>query len=290
VVGNAVVAIVYKPVVEGAKPGLNEMKLGRVVKFDQVSDLAFVKAAEVPSGRIPIRLGDLSEIVIGEDVRAIGHPHQNEWSLSKGIISQYRRGYVWAYRSGDAGVAGDQTTKHKADVIQTQTPTNPGNSVGPLIGDSGTLIGVNTVKAEGENLNFAVSVEEVRRFLAASTKSNPKASKTACESSELARFRNKEDDAAVISYDFNCSGKANADYVVPDRKTEPITLRWDRNGDGRVDVVFFDFKRRGKWDLSFWDGNFEGRYTLVGYHDDGSLKPTRFESYTDFQKRIAAHQ
>jgi hypothetical protein len=24
---------------------------------------------------------------------------------------------------------------------------------------------------------------------------------------------------------------------------------------------------------------------LVGYHDDGSLKPTRFESYAEFQKR-----
>ena len=58
-----------------------------------------------------------------------------------------------------------------------------------------------------------------------------------------------------------------------------IFLRLDRNGDGRADVIFFDLKRSGRWDLSFWDENYTGNWTLVGYHDDGSLKPTRFESY-----------
>lgn len=55
VAGNAVVAIVYKPAVEGTKPGPNEMKLGRVVKYDEVRDLALVKADEIPGGRIPVR-------------------------------------------------------------------------------------------------------------------------------------------------------------------------------------------------------------------------------------------
>jgi hypothetical protein len=104
----------------------------------------------------------------------------------------------------------------------------------------------------------------------------------------MSRFRNKDNNAAVISLDLNCSGKANANYIVPDRKTDAITLTLDRNGDGQPDVVFFDFKRKDKWDLSFWDAKFEGRWTLVGYHDDGTLKPTRFERYDDFQKRLAA--
>ena len=62
----------------------------------------------------------------------------------------------------------------------------------------------------------------------------------------------------------------------------------DRNGDGRVDLIIFDLKRSGRWDLSFWDENFTGYWTLVGYHDDGSLKPARFESYAEFQKRMAS--
>jgi len=39
--------------------------------------------------------------------------------------------------------------------------------------------------------------------------------------------------------------------------------------------------------LSFWDDKFVGHWTLVGYHDDGSLKPSRFESYEAYRKRLA---
>jgi hypothetical protein len=85
-----------------------------------------------------------------------------------------------------------------------------------------------------------------------------------------------------------CTGKDTAEYVVPDNKNDAIFLRLDRNGDGDADAVIFDLKRRSKWDLSFWDENYNGHWTLVGYHDDGSLKPTRFESYAEFQKRMAS--
>jgi S1-C subfamily serine protease len=280
VAGSTLVAIVFKPAIEGAKPGPDDMKLGRVMKYDQVPDLALVKVAEIPSGRTPIRLGDSSEIIVGADVSAIGHPAGNDWSYTKGIISQYRHGFQWAY---------DDQVQHKADIIQTQTPINPGNSGGPLISESGTLIGVNSGKAQGEGLNFAVSVDNVRRFLTEPSKPTPSdTSKNGCEPKEISRFRNSANNAAVISYDLDCSGKTNSNYIVPDRKTDAILLTWDRNGDGQPDVVFFDFKRRGRWDLSFWDAKYEGRWTLVGYHDDGSLKPTRFERYEDFQQRLAA--
>src|SRR6516164_7639410 len=79
------------------------------------------------------------------------------WTYTTGIISQYRQAYEWQ--------AKDDPIKHKADVIQTQTPINPGNSGGPLLSDSGSLIGVNSFKYDGEGLNFAVSVEEVRKFI-----------------------------------------------------------------------------------------------------------------------------
>jgi hypothetical protein len=91
----------------------------------------------------------------------------------------------------------------------------------------------------------------------------------------------------MIYYDADCSGRINAAYITPDKKTAPITLTVDRNGDGRIDVIFFDFQRRGKWDLSFWDDSFTGRWSLVGYHLDGSLKPSSFESYDVFQKKLA---
>ena len=106
---------------------------------------------------------------------------------------------------------------------------------------------------------------------------------------ELSKIRSEQNDATVVSFDMFCTGKDTGELVTPDDQSQAIFLRLDRNGDGRVDVIIFDLKRSGRWDLSFWDENFTGNWTLVGYHDDGSLKPTRFESYAEFQKRTASH-
>ena len=50
-------------------------------------------------------------------------------------------------------------------MIQTQTPINPGNSGGPLISAEGRLVGINSFKSSGEALNFAVAVNDVKRFV-----------------------------------------------------------------------------------------------------------------------------
>ena len=123
--GYSDVAIVFKPAIEGKEPTHDDIKLGHVVKVDEVADLALVKAVDVPKGRNPIRLGDSGDLAIGTDVHAIGHPRKLTWTYTTGIISQYRIGYEWTI----------ENIKHKADVIQTQTPISPGNSGGPLIGE-----------------------------------------------------------------------------------------------------------------------------------------------------------
>jgi hypothetical protein len=280
--GAGSVAVVFKPAIEGAKPNRDEIVMGHVTKYDEVTDLALVQTVPPPPGRAPIRLGDASEISVGVDVHAIGHPTGENWSYTKGIISQYRMGYEWKAE----GVT------HKADVIQTQTPINPGNSGGPLISESGTLIGINSFKVEGEGLNFAISVEELRRFLVKgdrlSARSPPRESQAAtCQSKEVFRSRNKEGNSVIVGYDTNCGGKANAELVIPDKHSDPIVLQVDRNGDGLADVIFFDFKRKGQWELSFWDDDFAGKWTLVGHHSDGTLTPTSFESYETFQSSLA---
>jgi S1-C subfamily serine protease len=275
--GYSDVAIVFKPATEGMAPTRDDMRLGHLVKYDELSDLALVRVSDVPVGRKPIRLGDESEIAVGIDVHAIGHPTGEAWTYTKGVVSQFRIGYEWTI---------DQV-RHRANVIQTQTPINPGNSGGPLLTDAATQIGVNTFKGDGEGLTFAVSVGDVKRFISNEGSSPSVAEKAPCSWKESSRSRNSKNDASVIYYDSDCSGRVNAAYTIPDKTTEPITLAVDRNGDGRVDVVFFDFQRRGKWDLSFWDDSYSGRWTLVGYHLDGSLKPSKFESYDVFQRKLA---
>lgn len=277
--GQSQVAVVFKPATEGAIPTRDDLKLGRVIKYDEIADLALVRASDIPKGRVPIRLGDLSEAAIGADVSAIGHPEDQAWTFTKGIVSQYRIGFEWL--------------DHKADVIQTQTPINPGNSGGPLLSETGSLIGVNTFKkSDSENLNFSVSVDEVRKFLARkgdrSTHSNEATrAKSDCQTKEISRFRNKKNDATIIAYDTKCAGHANANYIIPDLKSESIMFAVDRNDDGRPDVIFFDLKQQKRWDISFWDEKFEGHWTLVGYHPDGKMTPSSFESYDKFQSRVA---
>jgi hypothetical protein len=283
--GYANVAIVFKPAIEGAQPTRDDIKVGQVIKYDEITDLALIKVSEIPVGRSPLRLGNTDEISVGADVHAIGHPTGETWTYTTGIISQYRMAYNWQNEGEDF--------KHKADIIQTQTPINPGNSGGPLVSDTGNLIGVNSFKATGEALNFAVSVDEVKRFLLRSeNRIAQKASaekKANCEPKALSKYRSKDNSAAVTSYDMFCNGKASGEYVLPDKQDAAIFLRLDRNGDGKADVIFYDLKRRGKWDISFWDEKFTGQWTLVGYHEDGTLTASKFESYAAYQKRLASN-
>jgi hypothetical protein len=275
--------VVFKPAIEGAEPTRDDMVRGEVTKYDEITDLALIKVVGIPAGRNPLRLGDTGEISVGADVHAIGHPTGQEWTYTTGVISQYRIGAEWTI----------EDVKHKADVIQTQTPINPGNSGGPLISDSAKLIGVNSfMQREAQGLNFAIAVDEVKKFLA--RKGNRSAvvakNKDACEPKQVGSWRDKKNEANIYGYDTDCSGKNNADLIVPDKKSEPIILKVDRNGDGRADVAYFDFQRRGKWELSLWSENDDGHWTLVGYHDDGSLTPSRFESYAAFQQRRQAQR
>jgi Trypsin-like peptidase domain len=285
VVGYSDVAVVFKPTTEGQAPTKDDMLTGHVVKYDEVADLALIKFTSPPGAGKVLRLGDSSEISVGLDVHAIGHPTGETWTYTKGIISQYRLGFEW--KGGDG-------IKHKADVIQTQTPINPGNSGGPLVGESGTLIGVNSFKQSGEGLNFAVSVDDVKKFLSRSGNREGEAKQTSslnpvCKPKEISRWRTKEKNAVAIGFDLICAGKIDAVFTYPDDRSAPIRLEMDRNHDGSFDVEFLG-TRTSVWMLSFWDEKFAGRWTLVGYHDDGRLKPTRFESYEVYRKRVLARR
>jgi S1-C subfamily serine protease len=242
------VTVVFKPQKEGEKLTEAHGVEGRVRKVDMARDLALVEVANVPAHVAVIALGKMSDVQVGADVHAIGHPREQTWTYTKGLISQIRPDYEW----------GDATAKHKADVIQTQTPINPGNSGGPLIDEGGKLIGVNSFKLPGEALNFAVSVGEVEKFLAAAQGGayEPKVTSAAskpCRPKIMFEGRSKDGKASIRNLDMDCSGKVNASLMVPDDKTQPIEFRLDKNGDGKPD--------------------------LVGFHPDGELKPTRFEKY-----------
>ena len=95
--------------------------VGTVINRNKRKDLALVKVEGLPKNIKVIRFGKTSNIPVGSTVYAIGHPSGEAWTFSSGMVTQIRPNYKWNY----------ENSSHKANVIQHEVPTNPGNSGGP---------------------------------------------------------------------------------------------------------------------------------------------------------------
>ena len=122
-----------------------------VVGTDPRTDLAVVKinAAKL----IPARIGESSNLEVGEDVIAVGHALglKGGPTVSKGVISALER-----------TIDVDAQTS-MVDLIQTDASINPGNSGGPLANSDGEVIGVNTAIIKGSNgIGFAINIDDAQ--------------------------------------------------------------------------------------------------------------------------------
>jgi len=279
---NKKVGVFFKPDKDTVKILKESLIIGDVVKIDGVADLALVKVKSVPHGRLPVKFGVEDDISIGLDVHAIGHPKGEYWTYTKGVISQYRPDFEWQ--------SGENSPKHKANVIQTQTPINPGNSGGPLFLDSGVLVGVNSFKnSNAESLNYAVSIDEVKEFIKRKgdrVASIAKAkSKEKCDVKVLYDGRTDKNNAKIVVLDTNCSGQKNIDFIFPDDSKEPNLARLYRNNVEKADAIIYSYSRNDKWDLSFWDNDFNNTWTTVGLHPDGDFIPQKYISRAEYDKK-----
>jgi S1-C subfamily serine protease len=146
-----------------------------VVYQDPHIDLALLKMVDPPTNLPSLAVGDINQVEVAEDIHVIGHPHGNLWSYSTGVVSQIRDGYTWNYSDG---------SQHEAKVLQLQTAINPGNSGGPVVDDSGAILGLVAMGEEGQNLDYAIAADVIKKFLfvgmqinsrgAQSTKPSPK--------------------------------------------------------------------------------------------------------------------
>jgi putative serine protease PepD len=163
-----------------------------VVGTDSKKDLALIKL-EGASGLKAARLGDSSNVQVGDTVVAIGSPEGLTGTVTSGIVSaldrdvtvstdegQQQRGgdNGWPFEFGGRqfnGDTGSSTTTYKA--IQTDASLNPGNSGGALIDMNGTIIGINSAmySASGSDsssdagsvgLGFAIPIDTVKADLA----------------------------------------------------------------------------------------------------------------------------
>jgi S1-C subfamily serine protease len=124
----------------------------RIVNRDTANDLALLQLAD---GRAQNHVRFRASMpALGESVVALGYPYQPvlaaELNATTGSISSL------------AGPRNDRRT------LQITAPIQPGNSGGPVVDESGTVIGTVVASLEGvqfQNVNFAVNNTITRAFL-----------------------------------------------------------------------------------------------------------------------------
>lgn len=127
----------------------------KLIGSDARTDLAVLKV-EPEDKLIFAELGDSSELRVGELAVAIGNPLRQELAgtLTVGVISAINRTMV---------IDGKQMT-----MLQTDAAINPGNSGGALLNSRGQVIGINTAKSYGEEiegLGFAIPINEAKPII-----------------------------------------------------------------------------------------------------------------------------
>ncbi|HZU03829.1 MAG TPA: trypsin-like peptidase domain-containing protein, partial [Ktedonobacteraceae bacterium] len=114
---------------------------GQVVGTDPADDLAVVKI-NAPANIAVAPLGDSSQLVVGQEVLAIGNPLGITQTVTNGIISALNRSVF----EGQGGAT-------IPNAIQTDAPINPGNSGGALVDLQGNLVGIPTLTAIDPEFN-----------------------------------------------------------------------------------------------------------------------------------------
>lgn len=125
----------------------------QVVASAQGSDVAIIKF-DAPAGQPFVPLGRSDDLMVGEDVIAIGNPLGLGHTVTTGIVSAVDR---------QLPLSESATFEH---LIQTDAAINPGNSGGPLLNALGELVGINTaIRGDAQNVGFAIAIDEVARLL-----------------------------------------------------------------------------------------------------------------------------
>lgn len=128
-----------------------------VLAFDDYHDIAVIKAHGVNFKTVA--LGDSDRLQVGDEVVAIGSPLSLESTVSNGIVSGFRieKRNVFDEMAGKGGL----------ELLQITAPISHGSSGGPLFNMAGEVVGITSAALiDGENLNFAVPINDVKPMLA----------------------------------------------------------------------------------------------------------------------------
>ena len=150
-------------VVEGAQKffvafgNMEESFPAKLIGIDKRNDLAVLKA-EAPQELLKaVRLGNSSQLEVGQTAIAIGNPFGLGQTITTGVISSLNRSIK------------TENGHQMEGLMQTDASINRGNSGGPLFNSSGEVIGVNTAiyspSGGSVGIGFAIPINIVKRLV-----------------------------------------------------------------------------------------------------------------------------
>ena len=125
----------------------NEYLIEGYTHIDVERDLAILKVSG--DGTTILPWGNSDDVQIGETVYAVGNPRGLDGTFSDGIVS---------------GIRWDGPDKF----LQITAPISPGSSGGPVLNSSGKVIGVSAASSDGQNLNFAIPSNYIKKLFSSS--------------------------------------------------------------------------------------------------------------------------
>lgn len=118
----------------------------KIIGTDEQTDLAVIKIDK--TGLTKAEFADSDNIKVGEFAMAVGNPLGLQSSITCGVVSAVNRKVT------------DSDGK-TYNLIQTDAAINSGNSGGALVNSEGQVIGINTLKLQGEGIEgmgFAIPI------------------------------------------------------------------------------------------------------------------------------------
>jgi len=126
----------------------------QVIEVDSKHDLAIIRV--FPTHPMAVMdMGTSSDVMLAEQVFAVGNAYGYEHTVTAGIVSAVSR-----------DVEVDETQSYE-NLIQTDASINPGNSGGPLLNLDGEIIGINVaIRAGAQRIGFAIPINDARKVIA----------------------------------------------------------------------------------------------------------------------------
>lgn len=125
----------------------------QIIGYDIRTDLAVIKVNPKGLDLTPAEFGDSTQLALGDEVVAIGNAGGYYNSVTRGVISGLNR---------------EVSTSVSINLLQTDAAINPGNSGGALLNCYGQVIGINSSKLTGsdiDSMGFAIPISEAKPII-----------------------------------------------------------------------------------------------------------------------------